>query len=212
MERPAPRPKTRRPPRAGVPMRSAQADRAVVLRRSSSRDVLHDERILDTTVSVNAVCHPRSSELPKLSKLLETERLEVSEAAALAELAFNLHQNGRNRLARAIFEGLTLLQPENAYAHLGAGLMNDFLGAQVEAETFYDRARRLAPGDARPDLNQAELRIQAKDRGTAAKLVALARTKARRAAHGALLRKAEAMGTILETTRPPTRIPSGGGA
>lgn len=179
--------------------RPARPRRALALvSRPDHRALIADDRSIEGSVEVAAVAAP-SRTPPKLSKLLDENRLDRDERAALAEIAFNLHRNGRTRLARVVFEGLALLDPKNAYAHLGAGLTNDVLGERRAAESFYDRARRIDPTDARADINRAELRIQAGDRATAKKLLARALVAAERSHDDMLIQKARAMQSLLST-------------
>lgn len=111
----------------------------------------------------------------------------------IAELGYHYLMSGGLELANQIFSGLEILAPDEPYFPLALALVSDRLGDKPGAHRAYERAARLSPGDARPDLNRAELFIESGDRNSARTLLGRALEKARRAKDAALVAKAECL-------------------
>lgn len=135
--------------------------------------------------------------------LMELRGYDREDLFALAEVGYHYLMNGATDLARIIFEGLTAVDPREAYFALGAGLAADNDDDARAAVAFYRRASQLDPTDARPDINRAELYIAAKDRTSAQKLLRRALEKARARGDMDLFRKAKAL--LTRTNRMETR-------
>jgi Flp pilus assembly protein TadD len=119
---------------------------------------------------------------------------------AIAEIGYEYLFNGGPRLAIALFDGLTAIAPDEPYFCLALGLAHDHHGDRSEAERWYARAADLDPGDARADVNRAELRLAAGDITAALRLLKGARAKASDRGDRALERKARALVAHLERT------------
>jgi Flp pilus assembly protein TadD len=90
---------------------------------------------------------------------------------AVAEIGYHYLINGGVRFARMLFEGLAAIAPNEPYYALALGLASDHAGDKEAARREYGRAAALDPTDGRPEVNLAELCIEADDpRGAKAHL------------------------------------------
>ncbi len=112
---------------------------------------------------------------------------------AVAEIAWHYLMSGGHKLARTLYEGLTAVAPEEPYFALALGLTFDRLDDPKQADAWYRRASKLDPKDGRPDINRAELCLEAGDRAQAIKLLKRGATKAARAGDNVLAIKADAL-------------------
>lgn len=112
---------------------------------------------------------------------------------AVAEVAYHYLLSGGHEIARALLEGLTAVAPGEAYFALAMGLVSDHQGDPAAADRWYRRAGELDPTDGRPDVNRAELRLEARDTTAARRLLAAGARKAERRNDAGLARKARAL-------------------
>lgn len=82
---------------------------------------------------------------------------------AVAEVGYHYLQNGGVRFARLLFEGLVAVAPDELYFALALGLAADHAGDKGVARQEYQRASGLDPSDPRPEVNLAELDLEAGD-------------------------------------------------
>lgn len=118
---------------------------------------------------------------------------EPEDLLAIAEIAWHYLMSGGLKLALTLYEGLTAVAPEEPYFALALGLTFDRMNEAKQADTWYRTAGRLDPKDGRPDINRAELCLEAGDRARAMKLLARGASKANVAGDLALARKADAL-------------------
>lgn len=112
---------------------------------------------------------------------------------AVAEIGYHYLFSGGLEIARALFEGLVAVAPDEAYFALALGLTHDHLQEQETADRWYAKAAQLDPHDPRADVNRAELRIERKDFQAARTLLMRGVKKARIRQEWALERKATAL-------------------
>jgi predicted Zn-dependent protease len=112
---------------------------------------------------------------------------------AIAEVGYHYLFSGGVDVARALFDGLVAIAPEEAYFALALGLTADHQGSPEEAERWYARASQLDPHDGRADVNRAELYLERGDFPNARTLLARGAKKARIRQDVALERKATAL-------------------
>jgi Flp pilus assembly protein TadD len=112
---------------------------------------------------------------------------------AIAEVGYHYLFSGGIDIARALFEGLAAIAPDEAYFALAMGLTTDHQGLTEEAERWYARASQLDPHDGRADVNRAELYLQRGDFANARTLLARGVKKSRIRQDLALERKAAAL-------------------
>jgi tetratricopeptide (TPR) repeat protein len=124
------------------------------------------------------------------TSLAQRRGYEREDLFAIAEIAYHYLFSGGTKLALALYEGLAAVAPDEPYFALALGLTHDHLGDKRSALQWYDRARTLDPGDARPDVNTAELYLEDRDYPRAKQYLARAVTKARARNDRALERKA----------------------
>jgi tetratricopeptide (TPR) repeat protein len=134
-----------------------------------------------------------NEKLPAKRSLASARGYDVEDLYAIAEVAYHYLMGGGLKLAFTLFEGLVAVRPEEAYFSLGLGLSHDHLGNKREAFDCYTRAAELDQGDARPDINRAELLLERRDYNSARRLLTSAVNKARRRRDEALERKACAL-------------------
>lgn len=147
----------------------------------------------DTINQVKAltVAGPRS--LCVDADLARARGYEPEDLMAVAEIAWHYLMSGGLKLALTLYEGLTAVAPEEPYFALALGLVHDRMNDPRQAQDWYQRASRLDPGDGRPDINRAELYLEAGDRAKALQLMARGAEKARRRGDDVLATKAEAL-------------------
>ncbi|MBK6685809.1 MAG: hypothetical protein IPG45_15160 [Deltaproteobacteria bacterium] len=80
---------------------------------------------------------------------------------AVAEIGYHYLHNGGVRFARLLFEGLVAVSPDEPYFALALGLAADHAGDKGMARREYQRASDLDPSDPRPEVNLAELDLEA---------------------------------------------------
>jgi Flp pilus assembly protein TadD len=131
--------------------------------------------------------------LPTLRSLAEARGYARADLFALAEIGYHYLLSGGVELAETIFAGLAALAPGEAYFVLALGLCRDRMGRVEAAADCYRTARALDPQDARPELNLAELSLEAGDRAEAARLLRAALTRLAAHPQPAIERKARAL-------------------
>jgi predicted Zn-dependent protease len=130
--------------------------------------------------------------------LAELRGYDRDDLFVIAEVAYHYLFNGGTRLALVLFEGLAAVAPKEAYFALALGLTHDHLGEVPMAHKWYAKAVELDPTDGRPDVNRAELYIEAKDLAKARQYLARGATKARKRGDERLAKKAVAILTHLD--------------
>jgi tetratricopeptide (TPR) repeat protein len=86
--------------------------------------------------------------------------LNAGQEASVVLTGHRLFKQGRNKEARHFFEGLTLLQPENAYAHGILGAIHQREQNHEAALQHYIFALRLAPNDLYLLTNRGEILLR----------------------------------------------------
>lgn len=185
---PAPAPM---PPRAFVTRAEAEA-------RMSSQAVLDFESVASTAMfstlgNIRALAVREASSAIVRRNIAEARGYSDSELYALAEIGYHYFRNGGLKLALVIFEGLQAVKPQEPYFALATGLARDYLGDKNGAKAAYQEAARLDVGDARPELNLAELCLEAGDRRAAIQHLNRAAQKAEARKDRPLLKKAQAV-------------------
>lgn len=112
---------------------------------------------------------------------------------AIAEIGYHYLFSGGYNLALPLFEGLQAIDPTEGYFAAALGLVHDHLGNLEEAELWYRKAAALDPGDPRPEINRAELRILKADFAKARELLIRGTNKAKARGDSALEGKARAL-------------------
>src|SRR5688572_22039505 len=95
--------------------------------------------------------------------LAEVRGYDRDDLFVIAEVAYHYLFNGGTRLALVLYEGLAAVSPKEPYFALALGLTHDHLGEVAMAHKWYAKAAELDPNDGRPDVNRAELYIEARD-------------------------------------------------
>ncbi len=129
--------------------------------------------------------------------IAEARGYEEEDLFALAEVGYHYIRNGGYKLAEVIFQGLTEIAPSEVYFALALGLTQDYLGKKEGARLHYGRALKLDPRDPRPELNLAELDLEAGNKSRAIERLRRAERKATRSGQDALQRKAQALLELL---------------
>jgi hypothetical protein len=168
-----------------------------------------------STVALHSLAHIRALVVPIEKSAARLGLAEVrgytrAEQMALAEVGYHYLMSGGTRLALVIFEGLVAIAPDEAYFHLALGLAYDHADRVREADAAWTTAARLAPRDARPDLNRAELAVLARDAGRARQLLTSGLAKARAAGDLDLETRARALLARVDTLRPARSAPGTG--
>lgn len=99
----------------------------------------------------------KSKKAPK--NLAEALGVDPEQMAALLLLGHAYLENGRNREARDIFEGIQMLDPENPYAPAVLGSICQREKKYEEAIAYYDRALSLYSNDAYTLTNRGECHL-----------------------------------------------------
>lgn len=136
--------------------------------------------------------HEASSAIARRT-IAEARGYTDAELYALAEIGYHYFRNGGLKLAQVIFEGLHAVKPAEPYFALATGLARDYLGDKAGARAAYHQAITLDAGDARPELNLAELCLEAGDRSSAITHLGRAARKAEARGERPLLKKAQAV-------------------
>src|SRR5262245_53552386 len=82
---------------------------------------------------------------------------DASHIASLLVCGHNFFSQGRMQEARNIFEGLSLIDPNNPYAHSMLGAVYQHLKQYDAAIARYNRALELYPQDLTARTNRAEI-------------------------------------------------------
>jgi tetratricopeptide (TPR) repeat protein len=90
----------------------------------------------------------------------QLQGLTMEEAYAYAELGYTQFEQGRYNEARAIFEGLVISNPYDAYFHCMLGAIYARLDMQEEAAEEYTIAIELDPENIAAYVNRAEILLQ----------------------------------------------------
>lgn len=149
----------------------------------------------DSIKQVNALTVPnqRLSTRPRSENLAKSRGYDRDDLMAIAEVAYHYLMSGGTMLALTLFEGLNAVAPEDPYFALALGLTHDHLGEKQVAYRWYNRAAELDPGDARADVNRAELLLEERKVSQAKELLARAVQKAQGRGEEALAKKAAAI-------------------
>lgn len=159
----------------------------------------HKTAFFDSVKRVQAMTHVgQAITVRPNTSLAEQRGYNRDDLFAIAEIGYNYLFNGGLDLALSLFEGLAAISPDEAYFALALGLTHDRLGVPSEAYRWYQRASKLDPSDGRPDVNCAELEIEAGRIDRAQKLLLRGVAKARASGDEALERKAKAIHRHLE--------------
>ena len=78
----------------------------------------------------------------------------------MALVGYRYLQDGDDRVAQILFEGLCAVRPDWSYAHLARGVCAERLGQSAAARHAYACAARLDADDPQSRLNLAELLLQ----------------------------------------------------
>jgi predicted Zn-dependent protease len=195
----------RRPrPRPGATPRSAAAPASAivpVIAESAPHDE-HDARAVDFENIASTRMFEKLGGIRTLAHRPEghsvaRDRYSREELYAIAEIAYHYQRCGGFRLAAVIFEGLTMIAPNEAYFALALGLASERLGDRGKAQQCYAKARELDPTEPYADINLAELALEAGDRRTAVALLRSGIHKCNARKNVALERKATAMLMLL---------------
>lgn len=123
---------------------------------------------------------------------------EGDDLMAVAEIGYHYLMSGGLKLALALFDGLAAVAPNEPYFALALGLTHDRLDDTEAALRWYRRAGELDSGDGRPDVNRAELHVEAGDVRSARRLLARGAKKATVRGDQDVARKARAILAHLE--------------
>ena len=89
--------------------------------------------------------------------------MTIDEAYAIAEYGFSLFNQGRYHDARAVFEGLIVCNPYDAYFHTMLGAVYQQLDMTEEALEEYTTAVELDGEHLHAFVNRGELRLKSQD-------------------------------------------------
>lgn len=197
------------PARAGEPAPEAPAPRGPSLADQLGQKVYvadlqtvpHDDLAIepnktcffDTINKVKALTVAGPTNLCIDEDLARARGYEPEDLMAIAEIAWHYLMSGGLRLALTLYEGLTAVAPDEPYFALALGLTFDRMNDPRQADAWYRKASQLDPKDGRPDINRAELCLEAGDKAKATKLLARGSAKAAAAGDLALARKADAL-------------------
>jgi Flp pilus assembly protein TadD len=84
-------------------------------------------------------------------------KMDAGQEAAVVSTGYRLFEQGRLKEARLFFEGLALLEPENAYAHGMLGAINQQEHNDDDSYIHYTVALHLAPNDIHLLTNRGEI-------------------------------------------------------
>jgi len=130
-----------------------------------------------------------------------TRNYDEDDLMAIAEVGYHYLFSGGVKLALALFDGLTAVAPREPYFALALGLTYDHMNETDDAQRWYRRAGELDRGDGRPDVNRAELCVEAGDMKTARRLLDRGAKKAMKRGDQELARKATALLAHLSRNR-----------
>jgi tetratricopeptide (TPR) repeat protein len=89
-----------------------------------------------------------------LSELIDLKKEQIAEVMAIG---YTLYEQGRLKEAARIFEGLLVLDPDNAYVNVFLGSIYQQQGQLEIALKRYDRALALFPYDTNALTNRGEI-------------------------------------------------------
>ncbi len=92
--------------------------------------------------------------------LADLYELSHEELFELASQGHHLYESGQVASAQKVFEGLTALDPTNAFFHTGLGTVYQHQGILERARIEYDRALALNERDIPARCNRAEVLLQ----------------------------------------------------
>ncbi len=223
--RPRPRP---RPAQAGAPARKrrAVAPRSMVPAPKTSApavpapsafvcrppelefDSIASTSMFNTLGRVRALPAEEACQAVLCRTIAEARGYQEGVLYALAGVGYHYIRNGGYKLAEVIFQGLTEVSPSEAYFALALGLTQDYLGKKESARVHYGRALKIDPQDPRPELNLAELDLEAGHKSRAIERLRRAERKAEQGGRIALQNKAQA---LLELPTAKTALSEGRG-
>jgi tetratricopeptide (TPR) repeat protein len=183
-------------PARGPSLADQLGSRAYVAQYDAAYDLAIEPNktcFFDTINKVKALTVAGPISLCVDENLARARGYEPEDLQAVAEIAWHYLMSGGLKLALTLYEGLAAVAPEEPYFALALGLVHDRLNDPAQAHACYERAARLDPSDGRPDVNRAELFLEASDRAKALQLMARGAEKARRRGDEALANKAEAL-------------------
>ena len=93
-------------------------------------------------------------------KAKDEMRVASPEVYALASVARQYADHGREGEARKLLDGLLVLEPDDAYLHTALGCVLLRLAEEAEALRHFDEALRLDPRDAAAHTYAGELRLR----------------------------------------------------
>lgn len=187
--------------RAVAPVRKAPAASAPSAFVSRSPELEFDSiastSMFNTLGRVRALPAEEACQAVLCRTIAEARGYQEEDLFALAEVGYHYIRNGGYKLAEVIFQGLTEIAPSEVYFALALGLTQDYLGKKEGARLHYGRALKLDPRDPRPELNLAELDLEAGNKTRAIERLRRAERKATRSGQDALQRKAQALLELL---------------
>ena len=195
---PAPRPSTGPAPAAPAPLAKLALVPKVAQSFTARPLALDLSTLLNDQGALAGCSAVRSTPSPLAAA---PSHLGAEDLSALSQLARQYLDSGAAGLALLMFQGLAAHAPQNAAIQLGLGLAADHLGDGELAERAYTQARALDPGCPRAELNLAELRLEAGDRGNATSMLRTALAKAERRRDVEATLKAQALLSLTAQTR-----------
>jgi Tfp pilus assembly protein PilF len=133
----------------------------------------------ETISSVRALAVRAPATSPARGPLASLRGYKQDDLFAIAEVGYHYLFSGGVKLAFVLFDGLAAIAPGEAYFALALGLTYDRMNDRANALSCYRRASELDPGDGRPDINVAELHLEAGDLDRARRYLARGTAKAR---------------------------------
>ncbi len=86
--------------------------------------------------------------------------LKKEQIAAIMLIGYRFYEHGRLYQAARIFEGLAILDPDNAYANGILGAIHQKRGQYDTALKYYNRALVLFPADTNALTNRGEILLK----------------------------------------------------
>jgi Flp pilus assembly protein TadD len=159
-------------------------------------------KMFETLGSISVSGEAGDRPVRERATLAESRGYAPRDLTAIAEMGHHYLRCGGYRLAEVIFEGLAAIQPIEPYYRLALGLVADYLDDRARAARCYQEASRLDPRDGRPEINLAELEIEAGRRQNAMALLESAARKSAARGEAALERKARALAELVSKPFP----------
>lgn len=205
--RPAPRAKPRpspaQPPEPAPEPAAAPPEpvRALACPERCDFDRIDSTAMFDTLGEIRALPVAEVGRAIARRSLADARGYTTEELYGIAEIGHQYIRSGGHRLAKVLFEGLVAVAPDTPYFWLGLGHVHDHLGDKAEARAAFEAVIRLDPNDPVPEVNVAELDLEAGQRRRAIQRLRAGVRKARTADQPALERKATALLTLIAPTR-----------